>query len=337
MFPDLPCEILRDFSINIQGFQVGATELILSGNGHVFYEPYLKIVGIFDRHNIVTAICFGWLIPSAQKRISLEKLPAVLCAQGESNGEYFYAEEFSNRQNQITLSICGPGDVPQRVSEILSSPEKMEVALFSTNVLQRLKASPDCNFIQLLHDYGVYVFENMHGSSLIVHGYVKEDVMAAYSVLSNAIERFVKSHPQSLPRMVHIEKFQYNCDLNFKALMQEFITEPLQRKLNVTILFVDPDVRLSAKKTRKKSKSKTATLVIMVQSNAIEDFLTACRTLKVCVCVCVGLCVCMCVYVYTCVCTVCVHTCAFKIFIVYFISLIVSVGFGSAVKTLHLA
>jgi len=310
MFPDLPCEILKDFSINIQGFQVGATELILSGDGHVFYEPYLKIVGILDRHNIVTAICFGLLIPSAQKRISLEKLPAVLCAQDETNGEYCYAKEFSNRQNQITLSVCGPGDVPQRVSEILSSPEQMEVALFSTNVLQSLKASPDCNFIQLLHDYGVYVFENMRGSSLIVQGYVKEDVMAVYSMLSNAIERFVKSHPQSLPRMVHIEKFQYNCDLNFKALMQEFITEPLQRKLNVTVLFVDPDTRLSnssAKRTRKKSKSKTATLVITVQSNAIEDFLTTCRTLKVCVCACVYLCLLVCT-VCECVCTVCVRT-----------------------------
>jgi len=293
MFPNLPNEILKDFGLNIQGFKVGSTELILSGVSNVFYEPYLKIVGILDRHNIVTAICFGLLIPSAQKRISLEKLPAVLCARGGDTGDFCYAEEFSSRQNQIMLSICGPGDVPQRVSEILSSPEQIEVSLFSTDVLRSLKISPDCNFIQLLHLYGVYVFENMYGSSLIVKGFVKEDVMAVYSMLSNAIEKFVKSHPQSLPRMVHTEKFRYNCDLNFKALMQEFITEPLQKKLNVTVLFVDPDARLSnssAKRTRKKSKSKTDKLDIMVQSNAIEDFLTACSTLKVCVSVCVCVC-----------------------------------------------
>ncbi|XP_065897421.1 uncharacterized protein [Dysidea avara] len=284
MFPNLSSEILKDFGITIQGFQVGSTELTLSGDGRVFYEPYLKIVGILDRHNIMTASCFGLLIPSVQKWISLEKLPAVLCTQAESDSGFCYAETFSKSKNQISLSICGPGDVPQNISKILSSPEQMEVALFSTNVLQNLKASADCNFVQLLHHYGVYVFENVHGPSLVVQGYVKEDVMEVYSILSNSIERFVKSHPRSLPRMAHIEKFQYNCDLNFKPLIQEFVTEPLQRKLSVTVLFVDPDAVLSnssAKRSRrKKSNSKPATLTITVQSDAVKDFSIACRTLK---------------------------------------------------------
>ena len=285
MFPGLQSDILKDFGVHIQGLLVGSTEVTLAGNGYVFYEPYLKIVGIFDRHNIATVICFGLLIPSAQKRISLEKFPAVLCVQGESGRGFCYAETLSDSRNQITLSVCGPVDVPYKVSSILSSPEQMEVALFSNDVLKWLKASPDCNFAQLLHTYGVYVFENVYGSSLVLQSYVKEDVMTVYSVLSNTIEGFVKSHPRSLPKMVHSKKFQYNCHLDFKPLIQEFVTEPLQKQFSVTILFVDPDANLSnssAKRTpRKKSKSKTATLAIMVQSNAVEDFVIACKTLKV--------------------------------------------------------
>jgi len=106
MFPNLQADLVKEFGITVQGFHQGSPELILSGNRPSFYEPYLRITNILDHQNVLTGTCFGLLIPSAQKRISLERLPAVLCTRGQNAGEFCFAEVYSNSLSQIALLIC---------------------------------------------------------------------------------------------------------------------------------------------------------------------------------------------------------------------------------------
>jgi len=231
----------------------------------------------------LTGTCFGLLIPSAQKRISLERLPAVLCAHGQNKGELCYAEAYSNSFNQISLLICGPDDVPQKVGMIVNSPEHKELILSSADAIQVIKGLPQCNFRQLSHHYGVYIQENVHRPSLVVQGYVHEEVMSVFSILSVAATSIVSSANLSgpvPPSFSHTEKFQYYCHSNFKSQIQEYVADPLQQQLRVTISFIDPDViPQSSPASESGSKSK---ITLLVQSNFDEDFSDACEKLKVC-------------------------------------------------------
>jgi len=298
MFPNLQADILKEFGVTVQGFHPGSPELILSGNRPSFYEPYLKITDILNHQNVLTGTCFGLLIPSAQKRISLERLPAVLCACGQNAGEFCYAEVYSNSLSQIALLICGPDNVPQKVSMIINSPEHRELILASANTIQVIKGLPQCNFGQLLHHYGVYIQENVHRPSLVVQGYVHEEVMSVFSILSRAatsISASVNVTVPVLPSFAHIEKFQYHCHPNFKSQIQEYVADTLQKQLRVTILFLDSDFMPQSSPVKpvseSSSKPKKVAITLLVQSNFDEDFSDACEKLKVCT----HCCICMCI------------------------------------------
>ena len=286
MFPNLQADLLKEFGITVQGFYPGSSELILSGNRP---EPYLKITGILNHQNILMCTCIGLLIQSAQKRISLEKLPAVLCAHGQNKGDFCYAEVYSNSLSQITLLICGPDDVPQKVSTIINSPEQKEVILANANAIQVIKGLPQCNFVQLLHHYGVYIQENVHRPSLVVQGYVQEEVMAVFSILSGAatsVAASVNTVVPVLPSFTHTEKFQYHCHPNFKSQIQEHVVDTLQQQLRVAILFFDSDVMTQYSPAKPVSesggKAKKVVITLLLQSNFEEDFSDACGKLKVC-------------------------------------------------------
>ena len=293
IFPNLQADLEKEFSIAVQGFFPGSSQLVLSGNRSSFYEPYLRITNIINRQNVLTATCFGLLIPSAQKRISLERLPAVLCAHGQNNGEVCYAEVYSNSLSQVTVLVCGPDDVPQKVSAIINSPESKEVVLANVSAMQNLKSLPQCNFTQLLQRYGVYIKENPHRPSFIVQGYVQDEVMSAVSILSGAaasIPTPVSPPLPVLPSFTHTEKINYYCHPNFKSQIQEYVTEPLQQQLRVTISFLDSHLASQSSPAKHASEigknPKKAVISLLVHSNFEEDFSDACGKLKVCNCMC---------------------------------------------------
>lgn len=174
--PQVQNDILLQHGVTIQGFEPASTKLTLVGDSDGIYESYLMLSGIFDRHVVVKGTCIGQLVPSAQRRIDSENLPAVLCAQNES-GMMCYANYFSNRNYQIEILICGAGEVPNKVARILSQPEQRELNCVSIDVLQKLKASPECSFDQLFHNFGVFIQENAFKPGLLVQGYIPEQVV----------------------------------------------------------------------------------------------------------------------------------------------------------------
>jgi len=301
MFPNLQNNVLKEFGVSIQGFQAGSTKLILSGSSQSLDEPSLLITRILNGHNVTTETCIGLLIPSALKRISLEKLPAVLCASAENGKDFCYAKVFSNRTSKIILSICGPDNTLHKVKAILRSPKEKELSLVNTSVLQKLKESSGCNFPYLLRHYGVYILEHVHttGCSLIVQGYVEEEVETAFSILSNAAAKHC-SRSSSHLRMSHhpmvssstskpffqktykySETFEYECHPNLKSQVQEYVIKPLQKQLSMgaSISFLDSENNLLFDKSSE-SNSKNI-ITIMVKSSNSQDFLTACNKLKV--------------------------------------------------------
>ena len=277
MFPNLQSNVLKDFGVTIRGFQAGSTKLFLSGPTQSLDKPSLIITRILNGHNVTTEACIGLLIPSAQTRISLEKLPVVLCASTENGNDFCYAKEFSKRPTKITLSICGPENALLKVKAILKSPKKKELSLANTSVLQKLKESPSCNFPYLLCQYGVYILEHVHttGCSLTVQGYVEGEVDTAFSILSNAAAKF---HSRTY---CYSKIFQYECHPNFKFQIQECIVKPLQQQLSmgVSISFLDSDKILPLEKFSG-SRGKN-TITIVTKSNNSKDFMAACERLKV--------------------------------------------------------
>jgi len=299
MFPNLQSTVLKEFGVSIQGFQAGSTKLILSGPSQSLDEPFIMITRILNGHSVTTETCFGLLIPSALKRISLEKLPAVLCASAENGKDFCYAKAFSNRASKIILSICGPDNALHKVKAILRSPKEKELSLVNTGVLQKLKESSGCNFPYLLRHCGVYILEHVRttGCSLTVQGYVEEEVETAFSILSNAA---AKLHCSSHPRMSHhpmvsssISKpffqktykysktIEYECHPKLKSQVQEYVIKPLQKQVSMgaSISFLDSEKILLFDKSSE-SNSKNV-ITIMVKSSNSQDFSTACNKLKV--------------------------------------------------------
>jgi len=301
---------LKDFGVCIQGFQPGSTQLILSGNQNLD-EANAIITRIFNGHSVATETCVGVLIPSAQKRISLEQLPAVLCTHTENKKDFCYAEVFSNCQTKITLFICGPEDMPLKVKKILGSPKEKEISLTSTKALRKLKELPGCKFLDLLHRYGVYILEHVHGNgcSLTVQGYVEGEVDAAFSILSSTAAKFKMipqlrsaSHPRTShrpqpshhlivphpPRESYSQRsritcsktFQYDCHHKFKYHIQECIIKPLQKQLSV-----DVSILSSSEKTARSDKSPDSSnkdvIAVQIKSSSPKDFLSGCERLEV--------------------------------------------------------
>jgi len=282
--------ILKDSRVKTQQLFKGSTEIVFSGNTEKFYESYLRITRIFDRQTITTGTCFGLLIHSAQEQLSLENLPVVLCAQDEDSGELYYANAFAKVETQIDLLICGPWSVPLRVQEILNSPEKQEIKFSNVEVLQSVKELPDCSFTELQRGYRVYISENLPKCTLIVHGYVRKEIMKVSSILSNAAKGFVLPHPSSAVSAVvvaHTEKIQYHCQILFCSLMKKYVTTPLQNRLMVTIsLYKSTDIPQTLQyevgtAENKDKHQQNITITVVVESNNIMDFCTASEQLKV--------------------------------------------------------
>ena len=273
-------EILKKHGVTIQGFQPGSTKLTLAGSGNGIYESYLILSDIFDQHMIINGACVGRLIPSAQRRIALENLPAVLCVQNES-GMICYADCHSTIHRQISILICGAGDIPNKVATILSQPEQRELVLVSNDVLQNLKASPECSFDQLFRNFGVLIQENASKPGILIQGYIQTEVNEVFSVLSRAADRFTTCSPNLslVPSMAHSEKFLYSCHPKYKSQIQEYVTNPLQNRLKVSFLFNDLIKPLPSPSV--KGSSSSVSFEILVQSNCAEDFNLACEELKV--------------------------------------------------------
>ena len=279
--------ILKDSNVKIQQLLKGSTEIAFSGNTEKFYESYIRITRIFDRQTVTTGKCFGLLIHSAQERLCLENLPAVLCAQNEDDGKLYYANAFARVEAQISVLICGPWCVPQKVQEILNSPEKEEINFPNIDVLQRVKKLPGCNFIELLHGYRVYISENVHKPSLIIQGYVRKEIMKVTSILSNAAEGFILPHPPGTVT-THTKKIQYHCHILFKSLMQKYVTMPLQNRLMVTITMIlskSDDVpemlQYEVGSAENKNKYQNITITAEVESNNLTDCSAAYEQMKV--------------------------------------------------------
>lgn len=278
--PRVQADILKN-GVTIQGFQPGYTKLTLLGSSDGIYESYLLLSKIFDQHVVVKSACVGRLVPSAQKRISLENLPAVLCAHNES-GAICYADYYSNSHIPINILICGQGEVPSKVATILSQPDQQQLVLNSIDVVQKLKSLPECGFDQMFHKFGVFIQELTFKPALLIQGYIQAEVNEAFSILSRAARRFATSTDSTiLPGMAHSEKFVYNCHPKYKSQIQEHVTEPLQKNLKVSFLFNDlVQSLLSPVKDSSSSNNKTS-FEILVQSNTKEDFNHACQKLKV--------------------------------------------------------
>jgi len=277
--------ILKDSNVKMEQLFKGSTEIVLSGNTEKFYESYLRITRILDRQTVITGTCFGLLIHSVQERLSLENLPAVLCAQDEDNGELYYANAFSRVETQINLFICGLWSVPKKVQEILSTPEKQVIEFSSVEVLQSLKELPDCSFTELQRVYRVYISENVHKPIIVVNGYVRKEIMKVSLILSNAAKSFMFSHTPNV--VTHAEEILYHCQTLFKSLMQKYVTTPLQSRLMVTILLSKSNgipqlLPNEADSAGNKGKYQNIAITATVESNSLTDFSTANEQMKVC-------------------------------------------------------
>lgn len=280
---DVQNEILKKHGVTIQGFQPGSTKLTLAGSGDGIYESYYTLSGIFDRHIVINGSCVGRLIPSAQKRIALDSLPAVLCAQNES-GTSCYADRYSSMHCQISILICGAGNIPSRVATILSQPEQRELFLASIDVLQNLKALPECSFDQLFHSFGVFIQENASKAGILIQGYIQTEVNEAFSILSRAADRLTTCSPNLslVPSVGYSEKFSYSCHPKYKSQIQEYVTKPLQNRFEVSFLFNDLIKPLPSPTVKGSSSSDSkVSFEILVMSNNAEDFDLACKELKV--------------------------------------------------------
>ena len=267
----------------MQGFQPGSTKLTLVGSGDGIYKSYLTLSGIFDRHMVINGTCVGRLIPSAQKKMALEDLPAVLCAQNES-GTICYADYYSSMHCQVSILICGAGNIPNKVATILSQPEQRELVLVSIDVLQKLKALPECNFDQLFHKFGVFIQENAFKPGILIQGYIQTEINEAFSILSRAVGRFTTCSPNLslVPSMAYSEKFLYNCHPKYKSQIQEYVTKPLQNRFKVSFLFNDLIKPLPSPPVKSSSSSDNkVSFEILIQSNSAENFNLACKELKV--------------------------------------------------------
>ena len=223
------------------------------------------------------------MVPSAQKRIELENLHAVLYTQNES-GAVCYAEHYSNSLCHISILICGPGEVPKKVAAILSQPEQRELVLINVDVLQKLKALPECSFDQLFHSFGIFIQENIFKPGLLIQSYIQAEVNEAFSVLSRAASRFTTHSPDLplVPGVAYSEKFEYNCHHKYKSQIQEHITEPLQKRINASFVFNDFSKPPPSPVTSFSSTNNKVSFEIIVQSNNAEHFSLACEELKVC-------------------------------------------------------
>ena len=276
-------EILKKHGVTIQGFQPGSTKLTLAGSDNGIYESYLTLSDIFGRYIIIKGSCVGRLIPSAQKRIGLENLPAVLCAQNEY-GTICYADCYSSMHCQISILICGAENIPSRVATILTQPEQRELVLASIDVLQKLKALPECSFDQLFYSFDVFIQENAAKPGILIQGYIQTEVNEAFSILSRAASRFTTCSPNLalVSSMAYSEKFLYNCHPKYKSQIQEYVTKPLQNRFEVSFLFNDLIKPLSSPTVKSSSSSDSkVSFEILVKSNNAEDFDLACKELKV--------------------------------------------------------
>ena len=276
-------EILKKHGVTIQGFHPGSTKLTLSGSVDGIYESYLTLSGIFNRHIVIDGSCVGRLINSAQKRIALENLPAVLCARNES-GTICYADCYSSMHCQISILICGAGNTPSRVATILTQPEQRELVLFSFDVLQKLKALPECSFDKLFYSLGVFIQENATKPGILIQGYIQTEVNEAFSILSSAADRFTTCSPNLplVPSVAYSEKFLYRCHPKYKSQIQEYVTKPLQNRFEVSFLFNDLIKPLSSPTAKSSSPNDSkGSLEILVMSNNAGDFDLACKELKV--------------------------------------------------------
>ena len=277
--PQVKDEILKKHRVSMQGFYPGSTRITLLGSSEGIYEAYNILSGIFDRHLVINTVCIGQLVPSAQKRIALENLHAVLCTQNES-GAICYAEDHSRSVHQISILICGAGEVPNKVASILSQPEQRELVLINIDVMQKLKALPECSFDQLFHSFGVFIQENVLKPGLLIQGYIQAEVNEAFSILSKAAGRFTTCSPD-FPLAPDVACFKYNCHPKYKSQIQEYVTEPLQKRLNVSFTFNDLSKPPPSPVKDPSSTDNKASFEIVVQSNNAEHLSLARKELEV--------------------------------------------------------
>jgi len=280
MFPNLDKSILKDCGVKIQQFYKGSTAIELSGNADKFYESYLRITRILERQSITEGKCLGLLIYSAQERLSLENLPAVLCAQ--NNGELYYANAFAREATMISVFICGPWHVPEKALEILNSPLEDEIDFPTFDTFEHVKKS--CDFTELQRSHRVYISDDTQKPSLTVQGYVRKEIVEVSSILSNAIKEITSLQAVNHAEL-NTETICYNCHPLFKPLMEKYIITLLQNCLRVTISISDVTPHISEPHAQNEagneSKYKNTTITAAVESQSSADFHTACEQMKV--------------------------------------------------------
>ena len=279
MFPNLDKSILKDCGVKIQQFYKGSTAIELSGNADKFYESYLRITRILERQSITEGKCLGLLIYSAQEQLSLENLPAVLCAQNKDNGELYYANAFAREATMISVFICGPWHVPEKALEILNSPLEDEINFPTFDSFEHVKKS--CDFTELQRSHRVYISDDPQKPSLTVQGYVRKEIVEVSSILSNAIKEI------SLQTVNHAElnteTICYSCHSLFKPLMQKYVTALLQNCLRVTITISDVMPQIFQSQAQNQAGNKTkCTITAAIESQSSADFHAACVLMKVC-------------------------------------------------------
>ena len=99
------------------------------------------------------------------------------------------------------------------------------------------------------------------------------------NVLSRAAGRFTTYSPDLplVPGVTFIKKFEYNCHHKYKSQIQEHITEPLQKRINVSFVFNN----LSKLPPSPSSTDNKVSFEIVVQSSNAEHFSLACKELEV--------------------------------------------------------